>query len=83
MNKGTETAKSLRALGAWATLVLAGLGIALAVLEFVVPREGQTPPEGLPLFPAVFGFVAFLAIVLAAAAHRRLLKRREDYYDVH
>ena len=77
----TQTDVSLRVLGAWATLVLLGLGAALAGLEFVVSRKGGTPAEEFVLFPAVFGFLAFIAIVLAGAVLRRLMARREDYYD--
>lgn len=32
-------------------------------------------------FYGIFGFVACVALVLAAKALRRLLKRPEDYYD--
>ena len=81
MIRQSETAVSLRVLGAWATLVLFGLGAALAALEFVVSREGATPAEDVALFPALFGFLSFTAIVLGGAALRRLLARREDYYD--
>ena len=81
MIRQTETEISLRVFGAWATLVLFGLGAALAVLEFVVSRKGNTPPEEMALFPAVFGFLAFAAIVLGGAVLRWMLARGEDYYD--
>ena len=81
MIRQTETEISLRVWGAWATLVLFGLGAALVALEFVAAREGGTPPEEIVLFPAVFGFLAFIAIVLGAVVLRWLLERGEDYYD--
>ena len=80
MSRRMETEVSLRVLGAWATIVVFALAAALALLEFAIARQGGTPPEGMPLFPAVFGFLAFLAIVLCAAALRRLLMRGEGYY---
>ena len=81
MTRRTERDLPLRALGAWATLVLAGMGLLLVVLELAVPRKGGTPLEDTTLFPAAFGFLAFIAIVLGGAALRRLLGRGEDYYD--
>ena len=81
MTRKTKTGLSLRALGAWATLVLCGLGLALVMLELVVPRQGGTPLEDVTLFPAAFGLLAFIAIVMGGAALRWLLGRGEDYYD--
>ena len=82
MNMQTDTELSLRVFGAWATLARFGLAFVLAVLEFVVDRKGGTPLEGMPLFPALFGFLAFLAIVCGGVVLRRLLMRGEDYYDL-
>ena len=81
MIRQSNTELSLRVMGAWATLVLAGLGTALVLLEFAVSRKGGTPPEEIVLFPALFGFLGFIAIILGAAVLRRLLERGEDYYD--
>ena len=81
MTRKTKKDLSLRVLGAWATLALCGLGLALAALEFVILRKGGTPLEDVTLFPAAFGFLVFIAIVLGGGVLRRLLGRGEDYYD--
>jgi hypothetical protein len=44
-------------------------------------RHAETAWEGLPGFYAIFGFVACVALVLAAKQMRKLLMRDEDYYD--
>ena len=81
MSRMTKTELSMRKYGTWATLALLGLGLVLVALEFIVSRKGNTAPEDLVLFPAVFGFLAFLAIVLGGLMVRRLLMRGENYYD--
>ena len=81
MTGKTQTDLSLRILGAWATLALVGLGLVLVALEFAVARKGGTPVEDVTLFPAAFGLLVFIAIVLGGALLRRLLGRGEDYYD--
>lgn len=37
--------------------------------------------EEFPAFHAGFGFLAYVGLVVTATQLRRLLKRREDYYD--
>ena len=44
-------------------------------------RHAETAWEGLPGFYAIFGFVACVALVLAAKQMRKILMRDEDYYD--
>jgi len=53
----------------------------LLVIEIFVHRHVYFPWEEWPEFYAVFGFVACVALVLAAKyILRPLVKRREDYY---
>ncbi len=54
----------------------------LFVLDFVLHRHTSHDWEKLPGFYAIFGFVACVALVLVAKAMRRIVMRREDYYDV-
>lgn len=61
--------------------VLAALGAVLIALEFVVPRRGYLPLEGLPGFFGVFGFLAFSIAVLSGWPLGKLLRRPEDYYE--
>jgi MFS family permease len=37
--------------------------------------------EGFPVFFAIYGFLAFSFIVLAGQHLRKLVMRKEDYYD--
>lgn len=54
----------------------------LLVIEIFVEKHPLFPWEGWPEFYAVFGFVACVALVLAAKyILRPLVKRGEDYYD--
>ena len=54
----------------------------LLVLDFFLPGHALFPWEDWPEFHAVFGFVACVALVIAAKyLLRPLVKRREDYYD--
>ena len=50
-------------------------------LEVVLHRHAVHAWEGAFGFYAIFGFVACVALVLAAKQMRRVLMRREDYYE--
>ena len=54
----------------------------LFVLDFIIHRHTVHEWEQLPGFYAIFGFVAFVMLVLVAKLMRKLLMRKEDYYDV-
>ena len=43
--------------------------------------EGVFPVEGWFGFYAIYGFVACVLLVLTATQMRKVLMRREDYYD--
>ena len=55
--------------------------LALTVLaEFAVALHPHFGVDGLPGFHAIYGFLACLAMILAAKALGVLLKRPDDYY---
>jgi len=54
----------------------------LLVADFIVHRHTVHPWEGLPGFYAIYGFVACVVLVLIAKEMRKVLMRKEDYYDV-
>ena len=56
--------------------------ILLVLLDFVLHRHTMHEWEHLTGFYAIFGFVAYLVIVLGAQQLRKLIMRKEDYYDV-
>lgn len=53
----------------------------LAVADFWIHRHAVHPLEGLPLFYGIYGFVGCVTLVMAAKELRKLVMRREDYYD--
>ena len=64
-------------------VLLVLLDFAGRVFPGLVPaREVHHPWEGFLGFHAFYGFVACWTLVVVAKAMRRVLMRREDYYDV-
>ena len=59
-----------------------GVCILLFILDFILHRHVTYRWEGLTGFYAIFGFVACVTLVLIAKQLRRIMKRKEDYYDV-
>ena len=53
----------------------------LLAVDFFYPRHAARPWEGSFGFYALFGFVACVALVLIAKEMRKIVMRREDYYD--
>ena len=72
---------ALQRLGSRFTLVLVIVAISLVILEFVIHRHGEIAAEDFPIFPAIYGFLAFLFIVQVGKWLRLMIMRREDYYD--
>lgn len=54
----------------------------LFFLDVIYHRHTTHPWEGLVGFYATFGFVACVLLVLIARELRKIVMRREDYYDV-
>ena len=76
-----EQKTALRRLGSRFTMGLLALALLLVVLEFILHRHGEVAAEDVPLFPALFGFLAFLFIVQIGKWLRLMIMRDEDYYD--
>ena len=51
-------------------------------MDFVVHRHVSMSLENLPAFYAIYGFIACVLLVLVAKVMRKILMRKEDYYDV-
>lgn len=51
------------------------------LLDFVVHRHVDHPWEAVWAFYCIYGFVACVLLVLVAKEMRKVLMRREDYYD--
>ena len=76
-----EQKTALRRLGSRVTMGLLSLALLLVVLEFILHRHGEVAVEDFPLFPALFGFAAFLFIVQVGKWLRMMIMRDEDYYN--
>lgn len=58
----------------------AACGLSL-VAEFLIDRHVDHPLEVVFGFYAIYGFVACVLLVLLAKEMRKVLIRKEDYYD--
>ncbi|MDX9785560.1 MAG: hypothetical protein RBT11_02200 [Desulfobacterales bacterium] len=56
------------------------LGV-LLVVDFFIDKHADFPWEGAVNFYAVYGFISFVALVFIAKLLRRVIQRKEDYYD--
>ena len=72
---------ALQRIGSRFTMGLLALALLLVVLEFILHRHGEVAAEDFPLFPALFGFAAFLFIVQIGKWLRMMIMRHEDYYN--
>ncbi len=54
----------------------------LFVLDFILHRHTVHSWESMPGFYAIYGFVACVVLVVIAKEMRKVLMRKEDYYDV-
>ncbi len=56
--------------------------VLLIVADLFIPKHPDFSWEGYPFFYAVYGFVAYVSIVLGSNyILRKIVKRKEDYYD--
>ena len=56
--------------------------VLLIIADLFLPKHSFFPWEGYPFFYAAYGFVAYVSIVLVSSyILRKLLKRKEGYYD--
>ena len=62
-------------------LCAALFGVDLLFHRHLSFAEGGFPVEGWFGFYAIYGFVACVLLVLTATQLRKVLMRREDYYD--
>lgn len=60
---------------------LVGACVILAGLDLVLHRHVSNPWEAMIGFYAIYGFVACVLLVLLAKEMRKVLIRKEDYYD--
>ena len=56
------------------------LGLSVAV-QFLLPVKAKFAIDGWLAFPAAYGFLSCVAMVVVAKLLGMWLKRRDDYYD--
>jgi hypothetical protein len=61
--------------------ILLAVSLILLLLDLVIHRHVLFTWEGWFGFYGFYGFVACVALVFAAKVLRKLIMRREDYYD--
>lgn len=62
----------------WVLYIFCGISL---VLDLFVYRHVDHPWESLPGFYGIYGFVGIVILVLLAKEMRKLVLRKEDYYD--
>jgi len=55
--------------------------ILLLAIDLFIPKHGHFAWEEAPFFFAVYGFIGCVSLIFIAKVLRRLVKRKEDYYD--
>ena len=55
--------------------------VLLVIIDFVVHRHIVMDWEEVPAFYALYGFAACVLLVLLAKSMRKVVMRKEDYYD--
>ena len=80
-DRPTKASSDLQKLGKYFTRFLLGIAIILAILELFLHRHGVVPIEDSFMFPAIFGFLAFMLIVQVGKWLRLMIMRPEDYYE--
>ncbi|MGY8814250.1 MAG: hypothetical protein ACKVHQ_05980 [Gammaproteobacteria bacterium] len=53
----------------------------LVIADFIIHRHIYMPLEKIPAFYAIYGFIALVTVVLLAKILRKLVSRKEDYYE--
>lgn len=55
--------------------------IILVIADFIIHRHTTMAWENIPAFYAIYGFVACVLLVVLAKNMRKVVMRKEDYYD--
>ena len=53
----------------------------LVIADFIIHRHITMKWENIPAFYAIYGFVACVLLVILAKKMRKIVMRKEDYYD--
>ena len=79
--KTNQKTAEMQKMGRIFTNALLAIAIILAILEVFLHRHGVAVIEDSFMFPAIFGFLAFVFIVQVGKWLRTMIMRQEDYYE--
>lgn len=80
-SKPSQKTLDMQRLGRHFIWFLSAIAVLLVGLELVVHRHGVAAIEDSFMFPALYGFLAFLFIVQVGKWLRLMIMRPEDYYE--
>ncbi len=55
--------------------------VLVLIAESFVDMHGQFPVDHFYGFYAVYGFISYVLLIFVAKAIRKIIMRKEDYYD--
>jgi len=55
--------------------------VLLVGADFIIHRHTSIDLEKIPAFYAIYGFAAYVLLVVLSVILRKLVKREENYYD--
>ena len=55
--------------------------ILLVIADFIIHRHMSMAWEKIPAFYAIYGFIAWVVLVIVAKLMRKVVMRPENYYD--
>ncbi|MBW2608397.1 MAG: hypothetical protein JRD05_12270 [Deltaproteobacteria bacterium] len=55
--------------------------VVLLIVDFFIHKHADFPWEAATNFFAVYGFVSCVALIFIAKILRKIVKRKENYYD--
>ena len=55
--------------------------LVLLIIDFFIHKHGDFPWEDMPEFFAAYGFVSCVALIFIAKLLRKIVRRKENYYD--
>lgn len=55
--------------------------IILIITDFIIHRHTAMAWEKIPAFYAIYGFVSCVVLVVMAKKMRKIIMRKENYYD--
>ena len=79
--KPIQKTADMKKMGMIFTKALLAIAVILVILEVFLHRHGVAAIEDSFMFPAIFGFFAFVFIVWVGKWLRRMIMRPEDYYE--